>query len=206
MVMALMTRVGTPAFSRASWRARALTTVASMPMLSATARSIPWALASRPRKMLPPPTTMPISTFRSATALISRAMARRVAGSRPNFFSPARLSPLTLSRIRRYLRGADVMGPGSGTHLEAGEPLDFEVLAPQSRAHLLEELGHGKAGVLHKGLLHQADLLIEFLQAAGDHLLDDVVRFAALFGRRFVDGLFLGDELRRNFLPAHGHR
>ena len=32
MAMALMTRVGTPAFSRASWSASAFMTVASMPM------------------------------------------------------------------------------------------------------------------------------------------------------------------------------
>ena len=74
-------------------------------------------------------------------------------------------------------------GSRSGAHLVAGEPFDFEFLAPQLGAHFLEELGHGDVRVLHEGLLHQADFLIEFLQAAGDHLLDDLVRLAALFGR-----------------------
>ena len=67
------TRVKTPARSRASCRARALITVASMPMWSAETRSIPWALSDTPRKMLPPPTTAAISRPMSWTSLISVA-------------------------------------------------------------------------------------------------------------------------------------
>src|SRR5438270_207138 len=52
--MAVITRVGSPRCSRASWRASALMIVASMPMVSAWARSIPDPAPASPRQMLPP--------------------------------------------------------------------------------------------------------------------------------------------------------
>ena len=58
MGIADWTRVGTLAFSSAFCIARALMTVASMPMLSAWARSMPADAPDTPRKMLPPPMTM----------------------------------------------------------------------------------------------------------------------------------------------------
>src|ERR1039457_6170 len=60
--MALMTRVCTPICSKASCNDRELMTVASMPMWSAVTRSMFWAAAAMPRKILPPPTTSPICT------------------------------------------------------------------------------------------------------------------------------------------------
>ena len=52
-----ITRTETSCLRRASPRARALITVAIMPMWSAMTRSIRRADSDRPRKMLPPPTT-----------------------------------------------------------------------------------------------------------------------------------------------------
>src|SRR5207302_8823523 len=59
-----------------SCRASALITVASMPMLSAVARSIPREAPFRPRKMLPPPTTMAICTLRASTASATSSASR----------------------------------------------------------------------------------------------------------------------------------
>jgi hypothetical protein len=74
MATAVCTRVSTPSFSSASWRARALITVASIPMWSAEERSIPAADGELPRKMFPPPTTIPISVPSLAcSSPISRA-------------------------------------------------------------------------------------------------------------------------------------
>ena len=74
--MAVCTRVGWPTSSSASWRASALMTVASMPMLSAVGRSIPREAPFRPRKMLPPPTTMAISTLRASVASATSSASR----------------------------------------------------------------------------------------------------------------------------------
>ena len=78
--MALITRVGTPICSRASESARELMTVASMPMWSAVTRSMFWAAAATPRKILPPPTTTPIWTPAAATSATSRASALHALG------------------------------------------------------------------------------------------------------------------------------
>ena len=71
--MAERTRVMTPARSSASCSAMALITVASIPMWSAEARSMPAAASDTPRKKFPPPTTAPTWVPRAWTPLISVA-------------------------------------------------------------------------------------------------------------------------------------
>ena len=83
MSMALMTRQSMPLRSKQSWSESELMTVASMPMLSPCARSIPAAAPESPRKMFPPPTTMATWTPASQTGLISSASRCGTAGSMP---------------------------------------------------------------------------------------------------------------------------
>src|SRR5574343_197358 len=80
----------------------AFITVASMPMYSAVARSIPVAVPAIPRKMLPPPITTPISTPKSATALTSPQIAAMVCGLMPYASPPIKASPESLRRMRLY--------------------------------------------------------------------------------------------------------
>src|SRR3954454_20823097 len=110
MVIADVTRVYAPRRSRASCSASALITVASMPMWSPATRSIPSVAAVTPRKMLPPPMTMAISTPIFCTPQISSAMSERVPGSMPVRRSLMSASPERLRRTRLYLgRPASVM-------------------------------------------------------------------------------------------------
>src|SRR5439155_21298 len=75
---------------------------------------MPVAAAARPRKMLPPPTTMPISTpswWRWATC---RATKAQNSGSTPYGRFPSSASPESLSRIRRDRVGVDIVCAHSG--------------------------------------------------------------------------------------------
>ena len=100
MTALVITTAGTPAWRRASFRARAFITVASMPILSASMRSI--LPLERPRQKLPPPTTMPIwAPARYAWAMPPQ-MPAMTPSSKPEPLAPARASPLTLSRTRLY--------------------------------------------------------------------------------------------------------
>ena len=96
----VMTTAGTPCWRRASLTASAFITVASMPILSASMRSI--LPLERPRQKLPPPTTMPIWAPRSWAALMPAQMEAMVSSSKPVPLGPERASPLTFSRIRLY--------------------------------------------------------------------------------------------------------
>src|SRR5437762_664383 len=60
------------------------------------------SLPLRPRKILPPPTTMTTWTPRSRTSPIWRAMSWIASGQMPTPASPPSASPLSLSRMRRY--------------------------------------------------------------------------------------------------------
>ena len=77
------TRVSTPTRSSAFCMASAFITVASMPMLSACARSMPAAAPAMPRKMLPPPMTRQTCTPSATTPFTSVAMRRTVPLSSP---------------------------------------------------------------------------------------------------------------------------
>jgi hypothetical protein len=61
---------------------------------------MPDAAAARPRKMLPPPTTIPTWTPREWTSATWRAMNAQNSGSTPYVRLPRRASPESFSRIR----------------------------------------------------------------------------------------------------------
>src|SRR6516164_313998 len=98
--MAVTTRVWEPDRSRASCSARALMTVASMPMWSPTTRSKPAAEATTPRIKFPPPITMATSTPSLPISWTSSAMRAVTLGSTPKPWFPRRASPLSFSSTR----------------------------------------------------------------------------------------------------------
>src|SRR5213083_950563 len=66
---------------------------------------MPRSLPVRPRKILPPPTTMTTSTPSWRTSPIWQAMSWIASGQIPTPDSPPSASPLSLSRMRRYFGG-----------------------------------------------------------------------------------------------------
>src|SRR5437763_17181348 len=76
---------------------------------------MPSVEAETPRKMLPPPMTMPTSTPSSMTSFTSPAICCKVLGEMPYFPSPISASPLSLRRMRlnRGCRDGAVTGRGS---------------------------------------------------------------------------------------------
>ena len=95
-----MTTASTPCWRSASLTASAFMTVASMPILSASMRSI--LPLERPRQKLPPPTTMAIWVPKSCAALMPAQMEAMVSSSKPVPLGPESASPLTFRRIRLY--------------------------------------------------------------------------------------------------------
>ena len=99
MRIAVSTFVFTPSAPSAELSASELMTVAHMPIWSPFTRSKPFDAPLSPRKMLPPPITIPICTPISCTSLICSAYSPRRTGSIPKLCLPMRLSPLSLRRI-----------------------------------------------------------------------------------------------------------
>ena len=99
-VMADITRVWQPSFSSASWTARALIRVASIPMESAVTRSIPRVSAPRPRKMLPPPITQAVSDAVAVDRGDEPGHPLDLPGEIPACSSPLSAWPDSLSRTR----------------------------------------------------------------------------------------------------------
>src|SRR5580765_9033 len=108
---------------------------------------------------------------------------------------PARISPLSLSRMRwkRAIRDSVLAEP------EAAEPPHDDVLAGLRRcpAHQVADLLRVVANV---GLVEQADLLEELAQLALDDLLDDVGGLALSFELSGVDAPLALDAIRRHVL------
>ena len=100
MRIAVSTRAFTPAATKAELSPKLLITVASIPIWSPFTRSKPFPAPDNPRKMLPPPMTMPICTPMSWISLICCAYSPSLFSSIPYFFSPMRLSPLSFNRMR----------------------------------------------------------------------------------------------------------
>src|SRR5262245_37529882 len=173
-------------------------TVASMPMKSAPTRSIPRALAASPRKMLPPPRTMPTSTPRSRSSRISCATPPMTFSSIPWPASPARISPLSLRRMRRNF-GAT---PSLRAEAVAGEPPHHEILSGLGRG-FLEQVADGLLVVANVGLLEQADLREELVELAAHDLVDDRSRLALVLELRDIDGALALHPLRRHVLATH---
>src|ERR1039457_1734438 len=225
MVIAVCTRVSTPSFSSTSWRARQLITVPSMPMESALARSMPRSESTRPRNMLPPPTTAATSTPSATAAAISLAMWNTTSGEMPRASSPEHASPdsfTTTSRQRWWAflpAGSEPQtramcppspavtaqpryGSSGLAHLEPGEPAHGDpVLAEQLLDCLLR--------ILDERLIGQHDILEERVQPAFDDLRDGLLGLALVAGYLLGDGAFLLDYLAGHLVPgdvlrAHG--
>src|SRR6266513_661828 len=146
MLSADCTRAFKPACRMASCRASAFMMVASIPMSSAVARSIPAAPGATPRKILPPPITTAISSPSAATWAISPTMRSIVARLIPKESSPIRASPLSLSRMRLYFADAAISGSFFG--------LVFILLR---FAHLLHDFGGEIARSLLDALAHDVE-------------------------------------------------
>src|ERR1022692_1617764 len=217
--IALITRVGMPICSRASESASELITVPSIPMWSAVTRSIFWAAAATPRKILPPPTTKPTCTPVAATAATSAASSLTRAASMPKGAPPASASPESLSRIRLYWDTGIGRPFGAGfdrgdvAHLVADEARNADILAELGDLGL-DQLADGEAGLLDEGLLEQADLFVELRQAPFDDTVDHVGGFAfeggasaldvALLVERIAGDIFLADVLGVGGGDVHG--
>src|SRR5579872_83686 len=226
------TRVGLPSRSTASCRARALMTVASMPMVSLVARSIPSPAPIVPRQMLPPPTTTAISTPNSSqAAAISRASLATVAASMVSSEAAlASASPESLSTTLCQRGFSDSVmvptplpssAPGSGADDHLGEAREFRAA---------EQVGDGALLVADVGLLEQHLLLeppvqpplddlrerrLGFLLVPCDRLGDLALRLDPVLGHvgpdqvlrpgeRDVDGDVVG-ELLAAALQLHEH-
>src|SRR6185503_15584459 len=121
------------------------------PMWSAATRSMPRALPARPRKMLPPPRTMPTWIPRACTSRTSSASIVRMSSSMPCPAVPASSSPDSLSRMRCGRARTRLLGAESVPH----EPAHDDVLAGL-RGHLLHQVSDRLLVVLDEGLLHEA--------------------------------------------------
>ena len=89
-------------------------TVASMPIWSALTAFI--SSEKRPRHILPPPMTTPTCTPMPASSAMTRATsstrrASKVGLLAPSGFSGARVSPLSLSMMRLYMRSTPPFMP-----------------------------------------------------------------------------------------------
>src|SRR5712664_4011677 len=164
-----MTRVWAPIFSSASCRARALITVASIPMWSAVTRSIFWAAAATPRKKLPPPTTTPTCTSARDTSATSTARAFTRPASMPNFSSPAITSPLSFSNTRLYFTWLLVAYFETS---EAGHGYVFTQLGDLGLDIFLDREGV----FFHERLIVEADLFVGLSKTAFDDLVGHLFR------------------------------
>src|SRR5256885_5346089 len=179
MWMAVWTRVGWPMSSSASWRASALITVASMPMLSAVGRSIPRDAPLSPRKMLPPPTTMAICTLRASQASATSSASRlTTTASMPEpTEESANASPESLSStLPQWLSGTPLTLLLADLH--PGEPGDLGVGA-QAR----QQRPDGDLGVAHEALLDQTVLLEEATDPPLHDLGDGLLGLALVAGQ-----------------------
>src|SRR5262245_18718948 len=128
---------------------------------------MPRALAARPRKMVPPPSTMPVRMPMAWTSRISPASRPITTSSIPCPPGPARISPLSLRRIRRKRAATELLLPEA----EPGEPPYDDVLAGLGHS-LLHDVGDRLLVVPNVRLLEQADLGEEPVELPADDLLD----------------------------------
>src|SRR5271169_2009618 len=176
--MADITRVARPWFSMASWRARALITVPSMPIRSLLARFIPAIAPVAPRQMLPPPTTTASSSPpRSMAWAISRARKSTVVASIvSSLAAEARASPESLRTTRRTELAPD---HHLGVSHDGGRT---------------EELRDGLLVVLREGLIEQDALLEPAVEPAFDDLGQRRLGLA-LVARDLLDGDAFGGNV-----------
>src|SRR5262245_37044518 len=99
-----------------------------MPIWSAVARLVPRRANSAPRSRLPPPTTTATSTPILCTRTTPSATRAIASGSTPLPPVP-RLSPDSLSRMRRIFDGTGTDRRASAAECHVDEPADLDVLA-----------------------------------------------------------------------------
>src|SRR6266513_5760587 len=148
--------------------ASALITVASIPIESAVARSMPLELAAVPRMMFPPPITIPSSTPSLSPSWISRARRSSATASRPCPCSPASTSPLSFRRTRRR----EGLTRSVLSDAELGEAAHDDVLA-QLRDGLVHEILHLPLRIADRRLLQETDLLVVLVDLSLDDLRED---------------------------------
>src|SRR6476660_1058443 len=144
-----------------------------------------------PRKMLPPPTTIAISTLSSTRAsATSSAMRWTTAASIPNeMLVSAKASPESFSTTRRnwlWVIGTPASVSRSTLFLayfDAGEPANHRV-----GAEPVQEGADRDLGITYETLLEQHVVLVEALDPALDDLLDRVLGLALVAGQ-------LGEQL-----------
>src|ERR1044071_3941062 len=193
-----MTRVNNPSFSSACWSARLLMTVASMPMWSAATRSMPSVLADRPRKMLPPPRTMPTWTPSACTSFTSCASPARISSAMPCPASPASSSPESLSRMRCGF----ALNASLRAQAEPHESPHDDVLA-RLRRDLPDQVADRLLVVLDERLLHEAHLGVELVELAIHDLVHDRGRFALVLHLLGVDRALARDALGGHVFAPH---
>src|SRR6478736_6613578 len=219
MVMALCTRVSTPACSRKSCSARQFMTVPSMPMYSARARSRPFWASSAPRKKLPPPQTMATCTPSATAAAISAATRRTTPASRP-IDPPPNASPDSFSSTRRgsvsvmgylqgvggVLRGSRAGGPGPSGPGPPGVASSGADAEPHEAGHgaadLGEHLGDRLLRVLRERLVQEDDVLEVARQAALDDLRQRGLGLALVAGGLLGDAALVLDRLGRDLVAG----
>src|SRR5260221_7501649 len=150
---------------------------------------MPAAPGATPRKMLPPPITVAISTPRRATWAISATMPSMVWRLMPNGSSPIRASPESLSRTRLYFGVTAI--PFSVDGFRDALADHQEGVGVDSRFLRAQQLLYRLLVVLDERLAEQRDLAEEFVERALDHPGDDVRRFSGFFCPRFVNSSFL---------------
>src|SRR6476659_4073982 len=128
-----------------------------------------------PRKMLPPPTTIAISTLSSARAFVtSAAMRCTTSESMPKLsFWSANASPESLSTTRRYLLSDISRSSRSGVRslladLDAREATDRGIAAQPGH-----ERPHGRLLVLHERLIDERTARVGLVEAV-ELALDDL--------------------------------
>src|SRR5262245_7477909 len=188
-------------------------TVANIPMVSALARSMPISLATAPRKILPPPTTMARSQPISFTSLISWAKALTVLASMPKLCAPANISPVTFRRIRLYL-GVPLFMKGNRCPLVLRGRFAEMIASKTAHLNILAEASDGFVDhiqnflirLLDESLFKQTNFGIKLIDLALDDFLDDLFRFARLERLLAVDCLFLVNVRCGHFLAPHATR
>src|SRR6516162_4441697 len=151
---------------------------------------MPRSLPGRPRKMLPPPTTMTTCTPNSRTSRTCSAMSCTASGRMPTPPSPPNASPLSLSRIRLYLGWASFFIPilrDAFAHLETDESAHGHFIS-QLLGDRADVFLHGDFGIaLHEALINQAIALVKLFKFAFNDLGDSLRRFVfELLGGYFL--------------------
>ncbi len=125
-------------------------TVASMPIESARARSMPLSAPCRPRKKLPPPTTTATSTPSAAVAARSAAMRWTVPWSSPWVRPPMSASPDSFTTTRRQPRGPTSRAAGGAVGAGSGEVIDTSASSRKAPPHSLRRDLCRFAGVVQR--------------------------------------------------------